>query len=209
MNTKETNPPAGVTTLDRFETWFKANHHTRLDRKMADGSYNDPTAYAMWQAWQAGSIDGVKAVNAQQAERIKELEAEIITRASYGDEQTDFAIKLAAERDALRAELDAIAATELVAKLKPCKEGWFIDLDNPPPITGETIELFTRPMPAQIVGLQDVHDAITSDPTLAESNAEFDESQFKSVEDLIAYLNKLNSYRDKTLEALSKYKGAK
>ena len=52
-----------------------------------------------------------------QAERIKELEAEIITRTSYGDEQTDFAIKLAAERDALRAELDAIAATELVAKL--------------------------------------------------------------------------------------------
>ncbi|MBK9348556.1 MAG: hypothetical protein IPN06_20200 [Burkholderiales bacterium] len=86
-----------------------------------------------------------------QAERIKELEAEIITRTSYGDEQTDFAIKLAAERDALRAELDAIAATELVAKLKPCKEGWFIDLDNPPPITGETIELFTRPMPAQNV----------------------------------------------------------
>ncbi len=38
---------------------------------------------------------------------------------------------------------------------------------------------------------------------------EFDESQFKSVEDLIAHLNKLNSYRDKTLEALSKYKGAK
>jgi len=74
MNTKETNPPA-VTTLDRFETWFKANHHTRLDRKMADGSYNDPTAYAMWQAWQAGSIDVVKAVNAQQAERIKELPA--------------------------------------------------------------------------------------------------------------------------------------
>jgi phosphoribosyl 1,2-cyclic phosphodiesterase len=40
-----------------------------------------------------------------QAERIKELEAEIITRTSYGDEQTDFAIKLAAERDALRAAL--------------------------------------------------------------------------------------------------------
>ena len=38
---------------------------------------------------------------------------------------------------------------------------------------------------------------------------EFDESQFKSVEDLIAHLNKLNSYRDRTLEALSKCKGAK
>lgn len=46
-------------------------------------------------------------------------------------------------------QLAAIAATAPVAKLKPCKEGCFIDLDNPPPITGETIELFTRPMPAQ------------------------------------------------------------
>ena len=47
-----------------------------------------------------------------QAERIKELEAEITTRASYGDEQTDFAIKLAAERDALRAQLAAIEEQE-------------------------------------------------------------------------------------------------
>ena len=113
----------------------------------------------------------------------------------------------------LRAQLEQIAATEPVAKLKPCKEGWFIDLDNPPPLTGETIEVFTRPMPAQpIIGLQDVHDAVTADPTLADCAqdvTEFDESQFKSVEDLIAHLNKLNSYRDRTLEALSKYKGAK
>ena len=47
-----------------------------------------------------------------QAERIKELEAEIITRTSYGDEQTDFAIKLAAERDALRAQLAEIEKQE-------------------------------------------------------------------------------------------------
>ncbi len=60
MNTKETNPPAGVTTLDRFEAWFRANHHARLDRKMADGSYNDPTAHAMWQAWQAAEVEAVK-----------------------------------------------------------------------------------------------------------------------------------------------------
>ena len=150
-----------------------------------------------------------------QAERIKELEAEIITRTSYGDEQTDFAIKLAGERDALRAELDAIAATQPVAyrwvwKSKPHDiEGWCYT-STPPnsPELQEIEKLFTRPMPP-IIGLQDVHDAITSDPTLAESNAEFDESQFKSVEDLIAHLNKLNSYRDRTLEALSKYKGAK
>ena len=148
-----------------------------------------------------------------QAERIKELEAEIITRASYGDEQTDFAIKLAAERDALRAELDAIAATEpsMIYHGRcviDCGDSGHQDVTMLKMIARET-KLFTRPMPPQIVGLQDVHDAITSDPTLAESNAEFDESQFKSVEDLIAHLNKLNSYRDRTLEALSKYKGAK
>ena len=55
-----------------------------------------------------GLIDTIQA----QAERIKELEAEIITRTSYGDEQTDFAIKLAAERDALRAQLAAIEKQE-------------------------------------------------------------------------------------------------
>ena len=156
-----------------------------------------------------------------QAERIRELEAEIITRASYGDEQTDFAIKLAAERDALRAQLAEIENVEPV--------DWAISYDGVTLYTlwcegdcalldcevkrhgGTTrkMPLFTRPIPAQIIGLQDVHDAVTADPTLAESNAEFDESQFKSVEDLIAHLNKLNSYRDRTLEALSKYKGAK
>lgn len=57
--------------------------------------------------------------------------------------------KCFADRDSLRIELEAIAAAEPVAKLKPCKEGWFIDLDNPPPLTGETIELFTYPMPAE------------------------------------------------------------
>ena len=158
-----------------------------------------------------------------QAARIKELEAEIITRASYGDEQTDFAIKLAGERDALRAQLAEIENVEPVI--------WAISYDGVTPYTlwhegngplldyevkrqGGTTQKMplynTRPMPVQpIIGLQAIHDAITVDPTLAESNAEFDESQFKSVEDLIAHLNKLNSYRDRTLEALSRYKGAK
>ena len=132
-----------------------------------------------------------------QAERIKELESEIITRASYGDEQTDFAIKLAAERDALRAELDAIAATEprayeVYQKCSTKYSTLTYDTSKVPEVfVGGTVNpLFTRPMPAQDV-------------------TEFDESQFKSVEDLIAHLNKLNSYRDRTLEALSKYKGAK
>lgn len=120
-----------------------------------------------------------------------------------------------AEIDALRAELDAIAATEprayeVYQKCSTKYSTLTYDTSKVPEVfVGGTVNpLFTRPMPP-IIGLQDVHDAITSDPTLAESNAEFDESQFKSVEDLIAYLNKLNSYRDKTLEALSKYKGAK
>ncbi len=92
---------------------------------------------------QAGSIEAVQAVNARQAERIKELEAEIITRASYGDEQTDFAIKLAAERDALRARLAAISATEphyweYKGSLYQSK------------VNDECEELFTRPMPAGV-----------------------------------------------------------
>lgn len=98
-----------------------------------------------------------------QAERIKELEAEIITRASYGDEQTDFAIKLAAERDALRAELAEIENVEPVI--------WAISYDGVTPYTlwhegngplldyevkrqGGTTQkmpLYTRPMPAQDV----------------------------------------------------------
>ena len=198
MNTKETNPPAGVTTLDRFEAWFKANHHARLDRKMADGSYNDPTAHAMWQAWQAGSIDVAKAVNAQQA-----------------------------ERDALRAELDAIDAAEPVAyrwvwKSKPHDiEGWCYT-STPPnsPELQEIEKLFTRPMPPQIVGLQDVHDAVTADPTLADCsqdvNAELVEAlqlfadalplERSTVKTCYAVTNQM---RDSVHAALSKYKGAK
>ena len=146
-----------------------------------------------------------------QAERIKELEAEIITRTSYGDEQTDFAIKLAAERDALRAQLAAIDAAEPVAKLKPCKEGWFIDLDNPPPTTGETIELFTRPMPP-IIGLQDVHDAITADPTLADCAQ--DVTELVEALEKLARLGNGDQYGNSdgnmiARNALSKYKGAK
>lgn len=71
-------------------------------------------------------------------------------RAELGD-LLEAQAEMLAEIKQLRAQLAEIAATEPVAKLKPCKEGWFIDLDNPPPITGETIELFTRPMPAQDV----------------------------------------------------------
>ena len=124
-----------------------------------------------------------------QAERIKELESEINTRASYCDEQTDFAIKLAGERDALRAQLAEIEKREPVA--------WAISYDGVTPYTlwcegdgalldcevkrqgGTTrkMPLFTRPIPAQIIGLQDVHDAVTADPTLAESNAEMEISE--------------------------------
>lgn len=149
-----------------------------------------------------------------QAARIKELDA---------DRETALApLQIALDEvSRLRAQLAEIEKREPVA--------WAISYDGVTPYTlwcegdgalldcevkrqgGTTrkMPLFTRPIPAQIIGLQDVHDAVTADPTLAESNAEFDESQFKSVEDLIAHLNKLNSYRDRTLEALSKYKGAK
>ena len=78
------------------------------------------------------------------AERITELETEVLSWKICNDRTSD------AAKD-LSTQLAAIAATAPVAKLKPCKEGWFIDLDNPPPLTGETIELFTRHMPAQDV----------------------------------------------------------
>ena len=105
-----------------------------------------------------------------QAERIKELEAEIITRTSYGDEQTDFAIKLAAERDALRAQLAELEMEE--PDIYVHQDGLQVweaknnaALENDPNFTA----YFTRPMPAQpIIGLQDVHAAITADPTLAD-----------------------------------------
>ncbi len=102
---------------------------------------------------------------------------------------TDDACRFARERDALRAQLDAIAAAEPVMFAYEYSDSSWHDA-SPTEHSAGMKPLFTHPMPAQ-------------DAT------EFDESQFKSVEDLIAYLNKLNSYRDKTLEALSKYKGAK
>ena len=98
-----------------------------------------------------------------QAARIKELEAEIITRTSYGDEQTDFAIKLAAERDALRAQLAEIENVEPVAWAMSYDgvtlytlwcEGACALLDCEVKRHGGTarkIPLFTRPMPAQNV----------------------------------------------------------
>ena len=88
-----------------------------------------------------------------QAERIKELEVEIITRASYGDEQTDFAIKLAAERDALRAELATIAANEPVAELMldPETMARYVQYTIPLILLPIGTQLFTRPMPAQDV----------------------------------------------------------
>jgi hypothetical protein len=143
---------------------------------------------------QAGSIEAVQAVNARQAERIKELEWQLaeIEKA----EPVIWAISY-----------DGVTPYTLWHE----GDGALLDLEvKRQGGTTQKMPLFTRPVPAQpIIGLQAIHDAITADPSLAGSDAEFDESQFKSVEDLIAHLNKLNSYRDKMLEALSKYKGAK
>ena len=138
--------------------------------------------------------EAVKALQSQ-AERIAELERESETHSkAYGlaiverdnlrhelkvaqegwrcECSTDDACRFARERDALRAQLAEIAATE----------------------------------PSMIYHGRCVIDCGDSGH---QDVTEFDESQFKSVEDLIAHLNKLNSYRDRTLEALSKCKGAK
>ncbi len=132
------------------------------------------------------AADNITALRSQ-AERIKELEAEIITRASYGDEQTDFAIKLAAARDALRAELDAIAATEPVARAVADKTNTgfvYVRVLADELLFGT--ELFTHPMPAQ-----DVKELV-----------ELLEFMWREVS--------MNDYAFEKLEAaLSKYKGAK
>ena len=106
---------------------------------------------------------------------------------------TDDACRFARERDALRAQLAEIEEAEPVAKLKPCKEGWFIDLDNPPPLTGETIELFTRPMPAQDV------------TELVEALEEYGRAGVGNSTDWRVQLSALRL----ATAALSKYKGAK
>ncbi len=104
----------------------------------------------------------VIAVLQSQAERIKELEAEIITRASYGDEQTDFAIKLAGERDALRAQLAEVATSEpsfytaeiFTLPAYATAREWVRVIEAGPfnvPDCRSYQPLFTRPMPAQDV----------------------------------------------------------
>ena len=132
------------------------------------------------------------------SERIRELEAEIITRTSYGDEQTDFAIKLAAERDALRAQLAEIDAAEPVAwqykgtatmclhykeGYEPAGEGW-----QP---------LFTRPMPAQ-----DVTELVDALQLFADALP----LERSTVKTCYAVTNQM---RDSVHAALSRYKGAK
>ena len=151
-----------------------------------------------------------------QAERIKELEAEIITRTSYGDEQTDFAIKLAAERDALRAQLAAIDAAEpsMIYHGRcviDCGDSGHQDVTMLKMIARET-KLFTRPMPPQIVGLQDVHDAVTADPTLADCAQ--DVTELVEALEKLARLGNGEHYGNSdgnmiARSALSKYKGAK
>lgn len=42
------------------------------------------------------------------------------------------------------AMLKAMKPVEPCAKLKPCSEDWFVDLDNAPPFTGETVPLYAK-----------------------------------------------------------------
>ena len=105
----------------------------------------------------------------------------------------DTATRLLKERDTLRAQLadaelhtkqvergldKALAQLEKIAATEPsmiyhgrcvidCGDSGHQDVTMLKMIARET-KLFTRPMPPQIVGLQDVHDAVTADPTLAE-----------------------------------------
>ena len=132
--------------------------------------------------YKSASLDDVLRLN----KRCADLRAEL------GD-LPEAQAEMLAEIKRLRAQLAAIAATAPVAKLKPCKEGWFIDLDNPPPLTGETIELFTRPMPAQDV------------TELVEALEEYGRAGVGNSTDWRVQLSALRL----ATAALSKYKGAK
>ena len=151
-----------------------------------------------------------------QAERIKELELLVkVKNKPICDYQ-----ELIAERDALRAQLAAIDATEPVCLIPDYEldymqtnacgavykigsdEAWDNDAD---------IKLFTRPMP-QIIGLQDVHDAVTADPTLADCAQ--DVTELVEALEKLARLGNGEHYGNSdgnmiARSALSKYKGAK
>jgi hypothetical protein len=45
--------PAAQSARADFEAWFRENHHSRLDRKCANQTYNCPAAFAAWNTWEA------------------------------------------------------------------------------------------------------------------------------------------------------------
>ena len=101
---------------------------------------------------QAGSIDAAKGVNARQAERVKALEGQLddATAAARSDQMIAetaqaAASRLLTERDNLRAQLNAIAATEPVGKVEIAHDMNDAFMRSLPIGT----KLFTRPMPVQ------------------------------------------------------------
>ena len=114
---------------------------------------------------------------------------------------TDDACRFARERDALRAELEK-QQVERLLRIEAGVDALIAERDA---LRAQLAEI-EKAEPSMIYHGRCVIDCGDSGH---QDVTEFDESQFKSVEDLIAHLNKLNSYRDRTLEALSKYKGAK
>lgn len=115
---------------------------------------------------QAGSIDAAKGVNARQAERIKALEGQLddATAAARSDQMIAetaqaAASRLLTERDNLRAQLNAIAATEPVGKVEIAHDMNDAFMRSLPIGT----KLFTRPMPAEIENVEPVIWAISYD----------------------------------------------
>lgn len=145
--------------------------------------------------YKSASLDDVLRLN----KRCTDLRAEL------GD-LPEAQAEMLSEIKQLRAQLAAIDAVEPVAKLKPCKEGWFIDLDNPPPITGETIELFTRPMPAQDV--TELVDALEHYANPANWQEDFKGVQRTWLEPDSDTRNVYSGF-ELAAKALSKYKGSK
>ena len=42
---------------EKFETWFRREHHNRLSRNMPDKSYNCPIAHSKWEAWKGCAVE--------------------------------------------------------------------------------------------------------------------------------------------------------
>ena len=146
-----------------------------------------------------------------QAERIKELELDLDVQAGSIEAVQAANSRLAAERDTLRAELAAIAATEpvlIVEKEPDYWSGGHFHEGSKPHIKPTKVwclpigtQLFTCPMPAQ-----DVTELVDALKDVAQTLAWMQHGKCRGFSDGLLTTDEA---LDKARTALAKYKGAK